>query len=378
MAPQSTDRKRKALAKESESEDELSGNLDLEGVLSESEDDLDFEPADGEDDSEEADSEEVDDDEEDDDAADDDDLLSDDIPSDVDEEEAIQRLLDTKDEHDALRLTPEIVEPGVDPKPQDTEEDDGANYRVVKDANGGLRYVYDEIDPVYDSDDSDVQQPENTIGDIPLSYYDSYPHIGYDINGKKIMRPATKESLDALLESIEIPEGFTGLTDPNTGNPLNLSRDELELISRVQRGLIPDEGYDPYPDMVEYFTNTVEVMRTLTHISLPILVVSGTHAFGLLALTRILYSSQRGPRAQGAILALQARSQADHEACPCHQRRKDTSVQASRGAGEGGAGERRDLFRYLAGRRGQGPPRHAYSGAETSSSRLRSLIQSSS
>ncbi len=274
MAPQSTDRKRKALAKESESEDELSGNLDIEGVLSESEDDLDFEPVDGEDDSEEADSEEEDFEEEDDAAADDDDLLSDDIPSDVDEEEAIQKLLDSKDDPDAGRLTPEIVEPGVDPKPRDTEEDDGANYRVVKDANGGVRYVYDEIDAVYDSDDSDAQQPENTIGDIPLSYYDSYPHIGYDINGKKIMRPATKESLDALLESIEIPEGFTGLTDPNTGNPLNLSRDELELISRVQRGLIPDEGYDPYPDMVEYFTNTVEVMRTLTHMTPP-------HALGL-------------------------------------------------------------------------------------------------
>lgn len=29
-----------------------------------------------------------------------------------------------------------------------------------------------EIDPVYDSDDSDAQGPVNTIGDIPLSFYD--------------------------------------------------------------------------------------------------------------------------------------------------------------------------------------------------------------
>jgi ribosome biogenesis protein ERB1 len=29
-----------------------------------------------------------------------------------------------------------------------------------------------EIDPVYDSDDSDAQGPINTIGDIPLSFYD--------------------------------------------------------------------------------------------------------------------------------------------------------------------------------------------------------------
>lgn len=55
-----------------------------------------------------------------------------------------------------------------------------------------------------------------------MSFYDSYPHIGYDINGKKIMRPATGDALDALLDSIEVPKGWTGLTDIHTGNPLNL------------------------------------------------------------------------------------------------------------------------------------------------------------
>lgn len=51
----------------------------------------------------------------------------------------------------------------------------------------------------------------------------SYPHIGYDINGKKIMRPATGDALQSLLDSIEVPKGWTGLTDVNTGNPLNLT-----------------------------------------------------------------------------------------------------------------------------------------------------------
>ena len=31
-----------------------------------------------------------------------------------------------------------------------------------------------EIDPVYDSDDSDAQGPVNTIGNIPLSFYDRW------------------------------------------------------------------------------------------------------------------------------------------------------------------------------------------------------------
>jgi ribosome biogenesis protein ERB1 len=128
-----------------------------------------------------------------------------------------------------------------------TSNDDKPNYKIEKDANGNERYVYPEIDPVYDSDDTDAGELPNTIGNIPLSFYDSYPHIGYDINGKKIMRPATGEALDALLDSIEIPKGWTGLTDPQTGKPLDLTQDQLELLSRLQRGLVPEENYDPYP-----------------------------------------------------------------------------------------------------------------------------------
>lgn len=121
------------------------------------------------------------------------------------------------------------------------------NYKVTKDANGNPRYIYDEIDPVYDSDDSDAPAHTNTIGNISLSFYDTYPHIGYDINGKRIMRPAQGEALDALLETVEIPEGWTGLTDPATGKPLKLSQDELEVLKKIHMNEIPEDGYDPYP-----------------------------------------------------------------------------------------------------------------------------------
>ncbi|KAF2153106.1 eukaryotic ribosome biogenesis protein 1 [Myriangium duriaei CBS 260.36] len=138
----------------------------------------------------------------------------------------------------------------------------GTDQELVEtlDANGNPRYVYPEIDPVYDSDDSDALQPVNTIGNIPLSYYDAYPHIGYDINGKKISRPAKGEALDALLDSIDIPEGWTGLTDPATGKPLALNADELEILKRLTRNEAPGDGYDPYPNLVEWFTSHEEVM----------------------------------------------------------------------------------------------------------------------
>ena len=145
-----------------------------------------------------------------------------------------------EDEHEPAAGTRKL-------KQEESSNRDDNPIRVVTDANGATRYEYEEIDPVYDSDDTDAQGPTNTIGNIPLSFYDSYPHIGYDINGKKIMRPATGEALDALLDSIELPKGWTGLTDPETGKPLNLSQDELELLRRIQMNEVPEEGYDPYP-----------------------------------------------------------------------------------------------------------------------------------
>ncbi|KAH0602563.1 uncharacterized protein H6S33_008644 [Morchella sextelata] len=135
-----------------------------------------------------------------------------------------------------------------------------ANRKIAIDSAGNERYIYPEIDPVYDSDDTDAgDDGANTIGNIPLDFYDEYPHVGYDINGKKIMRPAKGEALDALLESIEVPKGWTGMTDKDTGLGVKLTDEELEMVRKIQM----DEnaaGYDPYQPTVEYFTSKTEIM----------------------------------------------------------------------------------------------------------------------
>ncbi|EYE92522.1 ribosome biogenesis protein ERB1 [Aspergillus ruber CBS 135680] len=153
-----------------------------------------------------------------------------------------------------------VDEPARDNDDDESSEEEQINFRIEKDAYGNDRYLYDEINPDDNSELSEADEDANTIGNIPLSFYDEYPHIGYDINGKKIMRPAKGEALDALLDSIEIPKGFTGLTDPSTGKPLELSQDELELLRKVQMNEIPDEGYNPYEPTIEWFSSKQEVM----------------------------------------------------------------------------------------------------------------------
>lgn len=129
----------------------------------------------------------------------------------------------------------------------------------TKYSDGRPRIIKPEIDPTYDSDDSDADN-FNTIGNVPMSAYDEMPHIGYDINGKRIMRPAKGSALDQLLELIDLPEGWTGLLDQNTGESLNLSTEELELIRKIQNNENTDENLNPYEPTVEWFTSKTEVM----------------------------------------------------------------------------------------------------------------------
>ncbi|EMG46916.1 ERB1 Ribosome biogenesis protein ERB1 [Candida maltosa Xu316] len=130
---------------------------------------------------------------------------------------------------------------------------------ISKFSDGSMRILKPEIDPKYDSDDSDVEN-FNTIGNVPLSAYEEMPHIGYDINGKRIMRPAKGSALDQLLESIDLPEGWTGLLDQNTGKSLKLTDEELELIRKIQAQENTDDSIDPYEPWIDWFTKDQEIM----------------------------------------------------------------------------------------------------------------------
>lgn len=267
MAP--NPRKRKALTRDSpadsDSSDELANGLDA--ILSHSEDDSDASDEDAEN-AASSGTEELSDEEHDEEDSEEEEGEGEGSDTDFgsDEENIREQLRKLRTDarpkqKDAGPLFEDLADASPDGELEEQEDEDlKPNYTVTTDANGNPRYLYKEIEPVYDSDDSDAPETTNTIGNIPLSYYDEYPHIGYDINGKKIMRPAKGEALDALLDSIDIPKGWTGLTDPATGKPLNLSEEELDVLKKLTRNEVVEEGYDPYPEMVYYFSGKQEIM----------------------------------------------------------------------------------------------------------------------
>lgn len=123
----------------------------------------------------------------------------------------------------------------------------------ISEITGQPKRVYPDIEPDYDSDSSTEDAP-NRIGNVPLEWYDDLPHIGYDINGRKIMRPAKGDALDRFLATVEDPDSWTTAEDKLMGKDVKLTDEELDIIRRLQNAEIPDASYDPYEPMTEWFT----------------------------------------------------------------------------------------------------------------------------
>ncbi|KAF9449910.1 BOP1NT-domain-containing protein [Macrolepiota fuliginosa MF-IS2] len=124
---------------------------------------------------------------------------------------------------------------------------------VTSDITGKPKRVYPEIEPDYDSDSSTEDAP-NRVGNVPMHWYDDLPHIGYDINGKKVLRPARGDELDKFLATVEDPNAWISAFDKNLQMDKPLTNEELDIIRRLYQNENPDASYDPYEPMVEWFT----------------------------------------------------------------------------------------------------------------------------
>jgi ribosome biogenesis protein ERB1 len=194
-------------------------------------------------------------------------LLNDELPSDEDsddtgdeaESESGENSDDDEGEDESINTLPENgkANGANGSESEDLLSDVSSEFyssdgEVVLDADGNPRKLLPEIDPHYDSDSSTFSEI-NTIGNIDMEKYypASMPHIGYDINGRRIMRPAAGAALDQLLDTIDLPKGWTGIVDKETGELKNLTDEELEIIKRIRREELPNdqiEIYDVHPN----------------------------------------------------------------------------------------------------------------------------------
>ncbi|KAF8561791.1 hypothetical protein P879_10311 [Paragonimus westermani] len=120
----------------------------------------------------------------------------------------------------------------------------------------------------YDFDSSDEEDIRNTIGNIPVQWYDSLAHVGYDTSGRPIMRPnfahGPGDSIDDFLRRIDTGMGESNIEwrtvrDPETGQYVVLSDRDLDIVTKLaaSKAVTTDTAEDPYKPWDEWFTKDV-------------------------------------------------------------------------------------------------------------------------
>lgn len=137
----------------------------------------------------------------------------------------------------------------VDPDLEDTivEEEDELT-TLLKDGSN-----LDE----YEQDSSDEEDVENTIGDVPLRWYEEYDHVGYTRDATRILKGAGKDEIEAFLEKVENPDFWRTVIRKNTGAEEKLSDEDIQLIIRLSQGKFSSADADTDEPWLDFFTKDV-------------------------------------------------------------------------------------------------------------------------
>lgn len=144
----------------------------------------------------------------------------------------------------------------------DDDDDDGEDLKtgteqtqqIEEQQEAGARKENQEDE--YERDSSDEEDIRNTVGNIPMEWYKDFPHIGYDLDGKKIYKPIrNKDELDDFLDKMENPEYWRTVHDKKTGSDIVLSDEQVELVNRLQKGQFGDVNFNEYQPQVEFFSS---------------------------------------------------------------------------------------------------------------------------
>ncbi|XP_077600115.1 ribosome biogenesis protein bop1 [Stigmatopora nigra] len=110
----------------------------------------------------------------------------------------------------------------------------------------------------YEQDSSDEEDIRNTVGNIPMEWYKDFPHIGYNLDGHKILKPIrNKDELDEFLDKMDNPDYWRTVHDKQTATDVVLTDEQVALVKRLQRGQFGDVNFDEYQPSVDFFTKDV-------------------------------------------------------------------------------------------------------------------------
>lgn len=116
------------------------------------------------------------------------------------------------------------------------------------------------LDPASDSSE-DERPNKNTVGNIPYKeWYKDEEHVGYDVEGRKLLKSGRKDALDKLLARNDSSKEWRTVYDEYNDEEIVLSKEEMRMIRRIREGKFAHVEIDPFEPENDWFSRDQEVM----------------------------------------------------------------------------------------------------------------------
>ncbi len=105
-----------------------------------------------------------------------------------------------------------------------------------------------------DAVDSEDEETLVRVGQVPLDWYEDYNHLGYTVEGKKIVKDEKEgDKIDEFMLRKDDKEWWRHITDTLNNRRIRLSDEEVAMIQRIRHGKFADtDTLDPNKYMVEF------------------------------------------------------------------------------------------------------------------------------
>ncbi|BAM40969.1 uncharacterized protein TOT_030000230 [Theileria orientalis strain Shintoku] len=107
-----------------------------------------------------------------------------------------------------------------------------------------------DSETLFDSDEAEGEV--NRTGNVPIDWYNDENHIGYTVEGKRLVKELDSTQLGQLIFNSDNPDSWRTIVDPKNNRTIRLSDDDLKIIRRIRKGMYPSETYDAEGLTIEF------------------------------------------------------------------------------------------------------------------------------
>lgn len=98
------------------------------------------------------------------------------------------------------------------------------------------------------------------MGDVPTEWYREEEHVGYDADGRRILKRKWNDSIEHLLHMVDDPSYWRKVFDEREDKELAISKPQLELIRRLRGSILPNKFFGDSLQQEEAPRETAELL----------------------------------------------------------------------------------------------------------------------